>query len=258
MIMKHRLVLLSFDVEEFDIPIEYGQTISWEEQIFVSRQGMKNVMEILDVHGISTTLFITAKYALENITQIETLALKHEIASHSYYHSCYKEEDLLNSRLALEQVSKQKVQGLRMPRMKQVSMNSITNAGYTYDASINPTYIPGRYNNLKLPTTVYKQEHVFRVPSSVTPHLRIPLFWITFKNFPYFIYKRLAIRTLNHSGFLNLYFHPWEFTDLSKYKLPAYIKRDAGKRLLGKLDILIRDLKKEGHFESMTNFLSTL
>lgn len=256
--MKRRLVLLSFDVEEFDIPIEYGQTISWEEQISVSTQGMKNVMEILDMHGISTTLFITARYALENISQIETLASNHEIASHSYYHSSYTEEDLLNSRLALQHISKQKVLGLRMPRMKQVSMNSISNAGYTYDASINPTYIPGRYNNLKLPTTVYKQEQVFRVPSSVTPNLRIPLFWITFKNFSYFIYKRLAIQTLNKSGFLNLYFHPWEFTDLSSYKLPAYIKRDAGQRLIDKLDILIRDLKKEGKFETMSNFISQL
>jgi peptidoglycan/xylan/chitin deacetylase (PgdA/CDA1 family) len=247
--------LLTFDLEEFDIPLEYGSQLPWEEQIAVGRAGMERVSEVLKLHKVPTTIFTTAAYALENESQLQQLSEDHEIASHSYYHSSYHEEDLGNSKLALEKITGKEVFGLRMPRMKEVPMDAVLKAGYAYDSSINPTFIPGKYNNLHLPKSVYRQENVTRVPCSVSPTLRVPLFWLAFKNFPYSLYKKLAVQTLHSSGFLNLYFHPWEFTDISKYKLPGYVKRHSGKKLLERLDQLIKDLEKEGAFDRMHNFL---
>ncbi|MCW3106008.1 MAG: polysaccharide deacetylase, partial [Segetibacter sp.] len=61
--------------------------------------------------------------------------------------------------------------------------------------------------------------------------------------------------TLHKYGYLNLYFHPWEFTDISKYKLPDYVKRHSGNKLVERLHRLINDLKKEGSFDTMNNLL---
>lgn len=253
--MNSRKVLLTFDLEEFDIPLEYGSLISWQEQLAIGRQGMHAVTQVLKEHTIATTIFTTAAYALENKEEVRALAEQNEIASHTYNHSTFKEEDLLRSKLALEEITGKKVFGLRMPRMRPVDMLLVKQAGYAYDSSINPTFIPGKYNNTHLPKTLYKEQDVFRLPCSVSPTFRIPLFWLSFKNLPYSFYKNLALTTLRKNGYLNLYFHPWEFTDISKYKLPFFIKRHSGKQLTENLHQLIIDLKKEASFETMNSFI---
>lgn len=254
--MQNLQVLLTFDLEEFDIPLEYGLQIDWEEQIEVGKTGMNTLSDLLDFHKINTTLFTTATYAVHNKPQLSCLSNSHEIASHSYYHSSFQEKDLINSKLVLEEITNKKVTGLRMPRMKQVSMEAVRKAGYLYDASVNPTYIPGKYNNFNLPLKPYKENNVYRVPCSVFSALRFPLFWLAFKNISYALYKQLAIQTLKKTGILHLYFHPWEFADISQYKLPIYIKRHSGRALVERLDCLINDLKKEASFSTINNFLA--
>lgn len=41
------MILLSFDIEEFDMPLEYEGTIPFEEQLQVSRNGLQNILAIL-------------------------------------------------------------------------------------------------------------------------------------------------------------------------------------------------------------------
>jgi hypothetical protein len=253
---NERSILLTFDVEEFDLPLEYNIPIPIEEQLIVAKQGMDEVHCLLTNHNIRATLFTTARYAIEYPEQIQALSQNHEIASHTYYHSSFEKKDLLDSRLELERISGNAVKGLRMPRMKKVDMEWVKEAGYTYDSSINPTFLPGRYNNLHLPRTLYKQEGMQRLPASVSPHLRIPLFWLGFKNMPYFLFRKLALQTLKKDGYLSLYFHPWEFTDISHYKLPFYVKRHSGNRLSDRLSCLIKDLSDYGSFQSVDTFLN--
>jgi peptidoglycan/xylan/chitin deacetylase (PgdA/CDA1 family) len=253
--MFNRKLLLTLDLEEFDIPNEYGSNMAWEEQLAVGRKGMEAVAHVLDFHKIPATIFTTAAYALENIEQLRYLSHRHEIGSHTFHHSSFHIEDLAASKLALEEITGKKVFGLRMPRMRPVNMKDVYNAGYFYDSSINPTFIPGKYNNTHLPTKLYKEDKVYRLPCSVSPAFRIPLFWLAFKNFPYALYKKLAVGTIKHSCFLNLYFHPWEFADIGKYKLPIYVKRHSGEKLLDRLNRLINDLKKEGEFATINDYL---
>jgi peptidoglycan/xylan/chitin deacetylase (PgdA/CDA1 family) len=206
---------------------------------------MQVLTEVIEFHKIPVTIFTTAAYALENKKQIKFLSEKHEIASHTFHHSDFKNQDLEKSKLILEEITGKEVYGLRMPRMRPIRMLLVKQAGLKYDSSINPTFIPGKYNNTHLPTTVYKEKEIYRFPCSGSPNLKIPLFWFTFKNSPYSLYKKLAADTLKKYTYLNLYFHPWEFADLTKYKLPFYIKRHSGSELLEKLHRLIIDLKKE-------------
>ena len=252
---NERYILLSFDVEEFDLPLEYGIQISPDEQFAVGNRGTESLMPILTDHKIETTLYTTANYAMRFSEQVKLMAQQHEIASHTFYHSSFTTADLLLSLQKLEEVSQKKVFGLRMPRMQKVGMQDVKAAGYLYDSSINPTFLPGRYNNLHLSRTLYQEENIFRLPTSVTPHLRIPLFWLAFKNLPYSAFKFLAIQTLKKDGYLSLYFHPWEFTDINQYQLPGYIKRCCGIELQDRLHRLIKDLSMEGSFITTASFI---
>src|SRR5205823_6308311 len=100
----------------------------------------------------------------------------------------YQTADLVQSRLQLEEITNQPVYGLRMPRMKVIPMQDVINAGYSYDSSMNPTWVPGRYNNFSRPRTVYYDQNMLRVPASVSPRFRVPLFWLAFKNMPYAVF----------------------------------------------------------------------
>jgi hypothetical protein len=135
-------------------------------------------------------------------------------------------------------------------------MADVVQAGYSYDSSVNPTWVPGRYNNLSLPRSTYYDENMLRVPASVSPRLRIPLFWLAFKNMPYSLFKHLAIQALRKDGHLCLYFHPWEFTDIWEFNMPGYTKRWSGEKLQHRLYRLIKDLKAEGEFTTMWQMVS--
>ncbi|HEV8285996.1 MAG TPA: polysaccharide deacetylase family protein [Chitinophagaceae bacterium] len=253
---KDKKILLSFDVEEFDLPMEYKQKISIEEQLEVGYKGLVELEAITNNLNAQFTLFTTAFFADHFPDNIKTLSRQHEIASHTYFHSTFKEEDLKTSKEKLETIIGKPIYGLRMPRMKFVNADVISQAGYQYNSSINPTWVPGRYNNLHLPRTIFSENGLMQLPVSVTPHFRIPLFWLAFKNMPYSIFLKMALQTLRHDGYVCLYFHPWEFIDLSNYKLPFYIKTDS-KKLFQKLNRLIGHLSCEGEFTAIHSFIKS-
>ncbi|WP_295234581.1 polysaccharide deacetylase family protein [Sediminibacterium sp.] len=245
----NRQVLLSFDVEEFDMPLEYQFNIPVDEQMRIGIEGLNAIMPILET--VPSTLFTTANFANHYPERISKLALSHEIASHTFYHTAYETADLLKSRLRLEEISGQKITGLRMPRMRPVLMEDVKAAGYTYDSSINPTWLPGRYNNFHLPRTVYTENGIKRIPASVSPGIRIPLFWLSFKNMPYALYLKLCRQTIAKDGYICLYFHPWEFTPIEQFGLPGYTRRWCGPILVERLLQLVKDLSKDADFETM-------
>jgi len=251
-------VLLSFDLEEFDIPNEYGAALTTEEQLDVTRRGMDGLLLVLSQLQIPVTFFTTAFYAQQNDALIKTLAATHEIASHTFYHSKFTDADILLSRQVLAGISGQKIEGFRMPRLAPVSKELIADAGYLYDASLNPTWLPGRYNYLRQPRTIFRKNQLWILPSSVTPQLRIPLFWLAFKNLPLWFIKQCSLRVLKTDGYLSLYFHPWEYADLSSYKnMPFYTRSISGSRQLSKLTSYLSWLKTMAVFSTMESFVKT-
>ncbi|NCI47687.1 polysaccharide deacetylase family protein [Sediminibacterium soli] len=252
--MRERYVLLSFDVEEFDMPLEYEYPVTVDEQMRVGKAGLDAIMPLLEDSSVEATLFTTASFAMQYPEPVRALSGKHEIASHTFFHSHFVDAHLHSSRTKLEEITGKKVTGLRMPRMREVSMEEVKKAGYLYDSSINPTWLPGRYDNRHLPRTWYREEGMLRIPASVSPQFRIPLFWLSFKNFPYDIFKKLVKQTLAKDGYVCLYFHPWEFTSIDGYALPAYTRKPDGVQLFNKLTRLVYELKSEGEFISMGRF----
>jgi Polysaccharide deacetylase len=257
------MVLLSFDIEEFDMPFEYGKSIPFEEQIAISITGSHIILDLLEKHNAKATFFSTVIFA-ENAPEIIKRILDngHEIASHTYYHSEFKNEDLLLSKQKLEEITNTQVIGLRMPRMYPVDNQEVIKAGYVYNSSINPTYLPGRYNHLDKSRTFFKEGNIIQIPASVSPIIRFPLFWLSFHNLPLFLYQFLAKWTLNTDKYLNIYFHPWEFTNLKqpeKFGFPNYVSKNSGADMIVRFDKMLTWInKKNFKFGTFKDFLAKI
>lgn len=244
------MVLLSFDIEEFDMPLEYKGEIPFEKQISISQTGLQKILDLLKKHQVKATFFSTVVFAENSKNLIERLLREgHELASHTWFHSDFEEKHLKESKEKLEELFSAKVTGLRMPRMMPVSKNVVQDAGYTYNSSVNPTFLPGRYNNLKVSRTYFKEGTVTQIPASVSPNFRIPLFWLSFHNFPLSFYKKLASDTIKKDGYLNVYFHPWEFAEIKDeaFKLPGFTVKNSGQEMVERFDAFIFWLKNKNY-----------
>lgn len=240
------MIALSFDMEEFDLPLEHGLDIDFESQVKVSRAGAMNILEVLRQENVKATLFFTVRFAqaVPDIIQ-QAIADGHEIASHGVTHTGFEPSHPLQARIELEKITGKKVAGYRQPRMMKLDEKQIAEAGYLYDASLNPTFIPGRYCNLNAPRRPFMKDGVLQIPASVFPVLRFPIFWLSCHNFPGPTYRTMALAAARYDGLFNTYFHPWEFTNLKElpYRLPGIITRNSGENMKKKLRQLIRMFK---------------
>jgi hypothetical protein len=251
-------ILLTFDLEEFDLPLEYGCPLREEDQINISNEGLIQLTRVLSKFEIPATFFTTSYFAGRNVDLIKDLSLNHEIASHSKFHSQFEEDDLFASRTELENITGKRVYGFRMPKFKKTEFSLIKEAGYIYDSSVNPTCIPGRYNYFFNRKTLYhdSRSSVIEIPLSVTPIIRFPLFWLSFKNLPPVVYLNLCKEVLFTESYLHIVFHPWEFAEICSFKIPWYVKNPSGKQLLSRFEKLLVGLRKKGEFSTISDFLN--
>lgn len=260
--MAHK-ILLSFDIEEFEMPREYGDPIPFEQQMEVSIAGTTRILDLLSKHQIKATFYTTANFAQHAQAIVKRIVDEgHELASHGYVHDHFEPPHLKMSKDILEDISQTTIHGYRMARMMPVPEEEVYKAGYVYNSSINPTYLPGRYNKLNEPRTYFKRENVWQLPASVTPLFRFPLFWISFHNLPLKVYCMLVNRTLKKDGYLNTYFHPWEFMDIGpkeKYNFPFYVTKNTDTKMVERFDKFIEwGKKKDYEFIRSWDFIKEL
>lgn len=246
-------VLLSFDVEEFDFPRERGQEISLDEGVKVSTEGLKKIIGVLDRTGVKATFFVTGNFVKKKPEMIKRLVTSgHEIGAHGVDHFEPKTTDIKEAKKILEKnVTGVKVKGWRQPRMMKIDYDELAENGYQYDSSVNPAFIPGRYNHLDIPRNPYpiktKTKDILEIPVSVAMAIRVPLFWLALHLFPLGLYHWLAKNSLKKTGYFATYFHPWEFADLTNYTVvPGYIWCNSGDKLEKRLEQLIIRLKADG------------
>ncbi|MDA8082219.1 MAG: polysaccharide deacetylase family protein [Nitrospiraceae bacterium] len=249
-----RQVLLSLDVEEFDIPEEYGQLVGPDDRIRVSSEGLVRVLDLLDRLDISCTCYTTVHFAREQGDLLSRMAARHEIASHGLSHSGFSPGDLLRSRTELEALTGGEVRGFRMPRFGKIDSREVLAAGYRYNSSENPIWLPGRYMHLFSPRLPYFTGDLLNLPISASPVIRYPFFWLSFKNSPLWLFRAMTRWTLRTDGYLNIFFHPWEFSDLSDWRLPFYVRRLSGDKMLGKLGRYLTWLKGHAVFITSADF----
>ena len=251
-------IFISFDIEEFDLPEEYGGVISDDDKISIPALGTTRILDVLASKKCHATFFCTFYFAERQPDLIKRMVSEgHEIASHGMNHTTFHIDDLRESREKLEKMSGVPVKGFRMPRLGKANAEDVFKAGYSYESSINPTWLPGRYNHLAVSRRPFKEKCGLRQYSiSVTPFLRFPLFWLSYKNLPLFLYKRLAGFSARRLGFFNLYLHPWEFNERcreSQWRIPSYVTRHAGIAYMKRLSNFIDYMSKNGNFCLMGN-----
>ena len=244
-----KYILLSFDTEEFDVPREQGVEISLERSMEVSVEGTTHILNILKENGVTATFFCTTTFA-QNAPDVMKRIIEegHEVASHGVDHWQPNESDVTVSKQILEDLCNCMVQGYRQPRMFQVENSVLEQAGYRYNSSLHPTFIPGRYMHLNVSRTPFREGRLLQIPASVTPWLRLPVFWLACHHYPQWLYKRLCRRTLRHDGQFVIYFHPWEFYDLKahrEWKIPYTIRHNSGEEMAKRLQRLIQTFKAE-------------
>ncbi len=252
------LACISFDAEEFDAPVERGRQIAEETQFETTRAGLARVLDVMESHGAPCTLFCTVKFAQRYPDLVRAAAASHEIASHGWAHSTFSLEDLARSRVELERIAGKPVIGFRMPRMAPVSKAELRKAGYRYNASEHPTWLPGRYNNFFKPRRPYFVGGLLNIPASVTPVVRFPLFWLSFKNLPSPLYRAACAWSLWWDRSINIYMHPWEFTDLAAFDLPSHARRIDGERLIARLDSWVAWLARRARVATYAEFDAAL
>lgn len=277
-----KTLLLTFDIEEFNVPKDYGIDISLKEQCRISRQGLIRVLDLLKRTNTKSTFFTTLIFARNEPDLIKRIIKEgHELALHAYDHdhdytNMPEKESYFYLKKAKDEIEKKfkvKISGFRGPQMRRPSYSLLKKLGISYDSSLHPTFVPlagALLQKLKglisskpsLKTTyltsytknflgkrnIFRKDGVIIVPLSVSPVVRMPMFWIAFRNLPLSYTKACAKSSLIGTGFLNMYFHPWDFSDLENdkrfSKMFSLITKNTGLYAINKLETFINWTKR--------------
>ena len=234
-------LLLTFDVEEFDWLIDGVRPLPPADQITITVEGLRLLIPVLQNNRARATFFVTGTFAESRGDLLAELADSgHEIGVHGLEHGDdYASLDpgeatkrLLRAREIVEGASGQTAFGLRTPRLRKCPAAVVRDAGFVYDASPHPTWVPGRYFGLLLSRKPWQVESITMIPISVLPVLRLPVSWQWFQ----IAGRGLGVAALRPAAvfapYLHLYFHPWEAIDLSSVGIATPVTRRTGPAFL--------------------------
>ena len=241
-------LLLTYDVEEFDWRLGGGRPLPATEQIGITAEGLRKLLPIHERHRAPATFFVTGAFAeAEPELVAETAQAGHEVAVHGLAHGddyanlepAVAIDRLKRAREIVENASGQEAVGMRTPRLRSCLAFVVRDAGFSYDASPHPTWIPHRYFGLHFPRTPWQKDGITKIPISVLPAIRMPVSWMWFQ----FAGPRLGILgarlALLRAPYLHLYFHPWEAVSLRPYGAPPPFSFRTGAVFLDTLDRLL-------------------
>ncbi|MBI2139363.1 polysaccharide deacetylase family protein [Candidatus Woesearchaeota archaeon] len=244
-----KYLLLTFDLEEF-IANEFGLQVPMEVCMEISKKGFQQILRILERNGCKATLFTTAEFAAYCPELMKkAIARGHEIGLHGYSHKDrygkMKEEEayarLHKAKEKLEGIAGMKVVSFRAPQMSRPPYPVLGRLGLLYDSSYHPTYIPGHYNLFFKTRKIHTTEGITVIPVSVSPLLRLPFSWIWLRNMPLAYAKACSRLSLISGGYLNLYFHPWEFINVSGFAVhPSLVVRKTGQPFVKKFEEFVQ------------------
>jgi polysaccharide deacetylase family protein (PEP-CTERM system associated) len=230
---SHQAVhVFSVDVEEYFHVSAFEGVISpraWDSLPSRLQLGLDQLLELLGEAGARGTFFTLGWVATKHPDLVKGIvAAGHEVASHGYSHRRVVtqspqefREDVRRSKLVLEQVTGQPVDGYRAPsfsivRESEWALDVLAEEGFRYDSSRYPIHRSG-YGS----PHVSPDPHVVRTPSGTmlelpmtvlrVGSLRVPAAgggW--FRQFPLRL-TTMALKQYERRGAHGMfYIHPWE------------------------------------------------
>lgn len=251
------MVSITIDCEEWNSPFLRGKKDKDHNDTAFSRLGNEVLLDLFRKHGIKATFFITGYFADREPEQVRRIMEEgHEVAAHGYEHHYRGREfdmyaDVVKVKKVLEKITGKKVKGFRSPQAHYSLelLKMLDKAGYKYDSSLHPAYLPGYYDHSKKPLRIFTSPaglKIKEVPVAVMPKLRLPIVWMFMRIFGV-RYAQLGVDALERRGInANLYFHSWEFFPMKSKNVPFYFTFRTGKKFVRMLDKFIKINKRKG------------
>ena len=200
-------------------------------------EGMPRLLDLLASEGVSGTFFTTGDVARRFPTTVRRILDEgHELGSHGDTHRRFSALDPAEARAEIVNSSKTlrefggKVVAFRAPNLDlpRSYVPFLRDAGFTLDSS------EGRHKPGSLLRGVTIQDKVRRVPATMAPSLlRLPA-----------IVRETAFRYMRQP--VVFFFHPWEFTDVTKEPIPLDCRFRTGQPALASLRSTIGWFRKQG------------
>ena len=241
-------LLLTYDVEEFDWRLGGGRPLPVAEQIGITAEGLRKLLPIHQRHRVPATFFVTGAFASAEAELVaQTAQAGHEIAVHGLEHGddyanlepTVAIDRLKRAKKIVEAASGQVAVGMRTPRLRSCLAFVVRDAGFSYDASPHPTWIPHRYFGLHYRRSPWQTGGITKIPISVISGIRMPVSWMWFQVAGPRLGLLGARLALLRAPYLHLYFHPWEAVSLRPFGAPPPFSRRTGEVFLDALDRLL-------------------
>ncbi len=255
---------ITIDAEEWRVHRVYGSLA--RPEVRCSIRGLEKLLDLFETYDVKATFFFTHYLASRATGLLRKVSRKHEIGSHGIAdvdHTRVRfsrlSRLLFRSKSFLEKVTKDVVLGFRAPRhrINPLILALISSLGFRYDSSINPTWIPGRYNYLWyepfIKTIKTEQGELIEVPISAHPLLRVPLMWVVLRNLP-LEFIELLLHLLKKVGYAVLSIHPWDVELPSTRTAPFYYFRGTTS-MIDKLSLLLEEFRPKAKFVTLSELL---
>ena len=256
--------LASFDVEEWFHAENVKAALPTDDWDRLEARVERNTHELLDAlaeAGAKATCFVLGWIARRYPALVRRMVAEgHEVASHSDTHQRLYSlsrpalaQDLVRARDSLEQLTGERVWGIRAPMfsISDAVLDYLAEAGYWYDSSFYDFKAHDRYGQLATPIdpeqpVVEVRPGLLELPMSRVAIGPVAVPWSGggyFRLIPPRIYRWGVERRLARRSWFMFYFHPWEL-DAAEPRLPrlsadlrfrAYVGRGRMRRDLRRL-----------------------
>lgn len=239
--------LASFDIEDWFHAENIKPSLPTSDWSLLDSRVERNTHELLDILAEAqarSTFFVLGWVARRHPGLVRRIVAEgHEVASHTDAHHRFYDlsrselvADLARARDTLEQVTGQRVLGVRAPAftITDEGLDCLAEANYWYDSSYHAFGMHDRYGRLNTPVdpeqpVVEVRAGLLELPMTRLRWGPVTLPWAGggyFRVIPYSLYRRgVAHRLARHSWFM-FYFHPWELDtdEVPPPALPAAMK----------------------------------
>ncbi len=237
-----RTIALTIDVEP-DCP-PYLRTYRGIES------GLPALLEILEKYDVDATFFMTGDVASKYTQIVAEIAKRYEIGCHGYSHTRFdwmtrdEAADEIERSTAILRRLAGRVISFRAPNLifPERFLGLLKDNGYLIDSSL-AKYKVGHLYRIHAGGKDGMKNGLLRIPVSATSSLlRLPL-------------GSRILRQLDSP--VVLFFHPWEFVDMSGEPVRWDCKINTGSRALARLESLVGFFKKSNYrFCTISDFLS--